>query len=155
LRYVCLAFALTVTPAGAQVIKGPAIVLDGNSLDVQGQQIRMHGVDAPELDQTCADISGKRYYCGRRAAFELADWIGDRQVRCRLEGIVGPDNRPFAFCTVRGQHISRWLIDHGWAIAFRQFSTDYVAAEKIARDNSVGIWEGEFVSPGQWRRGKR
>lgn len=31
----------------------------------------------------------------------------------------------------------------------------YVAEEKVARANRLGLWAGQFVPPWEWRRGKR
>ncbi len=41
------------------------------------------------------------------------------------------------------------------AIAYRRYSSDYIRQEDIASRSKVGIWQGEFVAPWEWRRGKR
>ena len=43
----------------------------------------------------------------------------------------------------------------GLALAYRRYSRDYVEAEKEARKRNVGMWQGEFVKPWDWRKGKR
>ena len=48
-----------------------------------------------------------------------------------------------------------WLVENGWALAYRQYSKKYVENENIAKSNHVGIWSGNFVDPWNWRRGKR
>lgn len=48
-RALFAAFAIAF-PAGAQdVLTGPARVIDGDTVDVRGQRIRLHGIDAPEV----------------------------------------------------------------------------------------------------------
>ena len=42
--------ALSAHPAIAD-ISGPAMVTDGDSLKIDGQRIRIHGIDAPEIKQ--------------------------------------------------------------------------------------------------------
>ncbi len=60
-----------------------------------------------------------------------------------------------AACYAQGQDIERWRVLNGWALAYRQYSTDYVAEEQAAREARRGLWRGEFVPPWEWRRGKR
>ena len=47
------------------------------------------------------------------------------------------------------------MVAQGWALAYRQFSDDYVAQEGKAREARLGMWRGEFVAPWDWRRGDR
>jgi endonuclease YncB( thermonuclease family) len=77
LFYFGLAVLLTF-PAVAQSLSGRADVVDGDTLAIRGEKvrIRLYGVDAPEGKQTCEDVSGKRYLCGSRTADALASLIG-------------------------------------------------------------------------------
>jgi endonuclease YncB( thermonuclease family) len=50
-----------------------------------------------------------------------------------------------------GVDISRRLVSAGWALAYRQYSTDYVDAEDEARTAKCGMWRGSFVKPRVWR----
>ena len=64
MRALALAAALLLaTPALAQDITGPARVIDGDTLDVAGQRIRLYGIDAPEKNQTC-QIEDVSWACG-------------------------------------------------------------------------------------------
>ena len=50
-----------------------------------------------------------------------------------------------------GVDIGRRLVSAGWALAYRRYSKDYVAAENEARKARRGIWRGTFVKPWVWR----
>ena len=43
----------------------------------------------------------------------------------------------------------------GWALAYRQFSRDYVGQERDAKADKAGLWSMDFVEPWEWRRGNR
>lgn len=42
-------------------LTGPARIVDGDSIEVGGTKIRLYGIDAPELDQSCKDRVGAIY----------------------------------------------------------------------------------------------
>ena len=149
-----LAFALLLmaSPALADVT-GPARVIDGDTLDIAGERIRFHGIDAPESGQTCV-ADGERWRCGQKATAALADFIGTSPVRCEGQG-TDRYGRTIATCYVRGEDIEAWMVTNGWALAYRRYSLDYTDEEARAEADRAGIWRGEFVAPWQWRKGVR
>ena len=152
MRTVALILALIATPALAD-IAGIASVIDGDTLEVYGQRIRLHGIDAPESRQLCR-LDGKPWQCGKDAANALADKIARRLVTCedlgrdRYKRIIGR-------CTVAGEDMGAWMVQQGLALAYRRYSLDYVDEEADARAARRGIWASQFVKPWEWRRGKR
>lgn len=64
------------------VTQGVATVIDGDTLEIHGSRIRLHGIDAPESSQTCRERDGSAWRCGQAAALSLADKIGRTSVLC-------------------------------------------------------------------------
>lgn len=137
--------------AAEQVAIGRASVVDGDTIELHGERIRLAAIDAPEARQTC-ERAGTSWPCGRRAAFALADFVGARTVTCRWRE-RDRYRRPVATCEVAGADLGSWLVEQGWALAFRRYGLAYVAAEDRARTARRGLWAGSFVPPWALRRG--
>lgn len=149
-----LCLLLLPLPVSAQTITGVASVTDGDSLEIRGTRIRLHGIDAPESRQLCNRPSGQQWRCGQQAALALSDRIGRRSVSCVARDI-DRYGRTIAVCSQDGVDLNRWMVSEGWAVAYRQFSRDYVAVEAEARRAGRNIWSGSFVMPWDWRHGVR
>lgn len=140
--------------ASAPQISGPASIIDGDTIDIRGERIRLHGIDAPETGQQCQNRSGEPYRCGQKAAFALADRIGGHTVRCE---ILDRDrySRHVGRCFVGETDLNAWMVAQGQAVAYRRFSSEYVPLEAVARAERLGTWEGYFDLPWDWRSGDR
>ena len=73
MRALIITLCLIATPALADMAGNPTVI-DGDTLEIHGQRIRFHGIDAPESRQLCR-LDGKPWQCGRDAANALADKI--------------------------------------------------------------------------------
>ena len=129
---------------------GAARVIDGDTIVVAEQLVRLHGIDAPELDQTFW-WRGRHISCGTMALAALEALTAGVSLRCK---VVERDRhgRLVAKCfSPNGVDIGRRLVSAGWALAYRRYSTDYVDAEDEARRAGRGMWRGRFVKPWEWR----
>jgi len=142
--------SLCLVNAANAELSGPARVIDGDTLEVAGERIRLHGVDAPELSQRCKDEKGKNWHCGDQASNALLEKIGQEKVSCKGTG-QDSYGRTIAVCSVSGSELNSWLVEQGWAVAFRRYSTDYVDTESKARSQRVGLWVGSFEMPWEYR----
>jgi endonuclease YncB( thermonuclease family) len=149
---LAMLFVISAHDAVAE-IAGRASVIDGDTIEMRGQRIRLFGIDSPESAQLC-EAKQKTYRCGQQAALALADRIGERTVRCQ-ERDRDRYGRTVAVCYVAGEDVDRWMVEQGWAVAFRKYSLDYVDAENDAREARRGIWQGEFEMPWDWRAARR
>lgn len=134
-------------------LTGSARIIDGDTLDVRGSRVRLHGIDAPESAQRCR--SGGRFWsCGHEATRALSRRIGSRPVACE-ERDRDRYGRSVAVCWVGGEDVNAWMVAEGWAFAYRKYSMRYVAEEMAAKSAKRGVWRGDVVAPWDWRRGKR
>lgn len=138
----------------AAPIVGRATVIDGDTIEIRGERIRLFGIDAPEGGQTCEDPRGQRYRCGSKAALVLDARIGEGIVTCEPKD-TDRYGRILAIRRVFGEDLGAWMVGLGWALAYRDYSTRYVPAEELARSRRLGQWAGRFTAPWEWRREKR
>lgn len=142
-----LAVAALLAP-GQEEIAGRASAIDGDSLKVDGVELRLFGVDAPELAQIC-EREGEPWRCGRDAKAVLAEMIRGEIVACR---VTGRDRyrRRLARCEVGGRDIGRVMVSEGWAVGYG----DYEREENRARRAKEGVWAGAFERPADWRKAR-
>lgn len=148
-----LGAALAMPSLAAEPITGRASVIDGDTIDIRGERIRLHGVDAPESWQTCGDGAGGTYRCGRQAALELDKFLAEsRPTRCDF---VERDRygRVVSVCfRADGRDVNRWLVESGNAVDWERYSRGaYADARELAKSRGAGIWRGRFQMPCQAR----
>lgn len=139
-------------PGHAEVISGGAIAQDGDSLDIGGKRIRLFGIDAPEFDQTCQKDDAS-WPCGEAAKAQLAELMAGQRVECIGQG-VDQYGRMLGICSAGRTQLNQVMAEQGWALAFRQFSDAYVAAELQAKAQRRGIWSSSFEQPSDFRQSK-
>lgn len=141
--------ASAAAPAAAETISGPTEVLDGDTLAIGDRRVRLFGIDAPEMAQTC-DRNGEAWACGKEAARQLAELTGTGDVSCTGHEI-DQYGRLVAVCHAGGFDLNKTLVQYGWATAFRQYSDAYIADETRAKMARRGIWSSTFDVPQSYR----
>ena len=126
------------------------IIVDGDTIHIDKIKYRLHGIDAPEIKQLCK-INEKSYKCGVKSKEFLVSLIGTKQVRC-VHKDVDRYKRIVAECFVNNINLNKELVKGGWALAYTDYSKDYVADEYFAQENNLGMWKGTFIDPKKWRK---
>ena len=130
-------------PAVAQEHSGIPRVVDGNTIIINFQKIRLHGIEAPNAEQLC-EIDGESWLCGWEATNALAHIVGRHWVSCRQNrlnegGVV--DATCFAGNVL---NINAWMVRNGWATAQNQTNTRFLQLEILARQEQIGIWRTKY-----------
>lgn len=131
-------------------IVGTARVIDGDTLDIAGQRIRLEGIDAPELGQTCETASGQSWPCGRSSVAALKRMISSKPISCEQRG-QDKYRRVLAVCIADGRNINEDMVRAGHAWAFVKYSSEFAQAESKARVAKSGVWQGRAIAPWDYR----
>lgn len=150
--FPAIAFVDTVT---TDVVTDKVTAIDGDTLRLDGESIRLSGIDAPEKQQACF-LRGEYWPCGLNALYALKSRVNGHSISCKVTSSDKYD-RILAECFVEGQRqsINQWLVSEGWAVAYRQYSDRYVLFEWKARLFRKGVWRSQFEMPWVWRRRKK
>jgi len=140
---------LAAPPALAVTLTGTARVVDGDTIEMSGQTLRLIGIDAPELAQPC-QRAGKPWACGTWSRDALRAQLKGRDLSC-----VGRDQdrygRWLVTCRLDNQDLGQALVRNGIAFAYRRYSTVYVLDEVLAEGESRGLWSGTTETPEDYR----
>jgi len=150
--FACVVLSLLATlPANAADLSGRASIVDGDTLDVHGERIRLWGIDAPESTQLCRGRDRKPYRCGALAANTLDAFTRGKTVRCMaLDG--DRYGRIVARCAAAGADLGQFMISRGLAVEEPQYSHGAYAGDQFAaRRAGRGVWSGRFVAPPLYR----
>jgi endonuclease YncB( thermonuclease family) len=142
---------LFVAQAHTAEISGVATITDGDTVVVDGKEIRLLDVDAPESDQICLDTKGALWTCGIAARDALIKQFGGKLWTCQTKG-RRTYKRLLATCFVDGANVNQWTVHEGWALSFVRYDHRYDSDERNALQACRGLWGGAFYAPWEWRR---
>lgn len=142
-----LAGSLAWLKAGGEDLTGTARIVDGDTLAFRDRKIRLDGLDAPEMGQSCRRADGSDYRCGIVARDELVRLTAGRAVQCRADG-RDRYGRSLAQCEAQGRDLGATLVRRGLAVGYGRYAFE----EAAARVEGAGLWAGAFERPAEWRR---
>jgi endonuclease YncB( thermonuclease family) len=135
------------------VIRGPAHIIDGDTIDIAGTRIRLEGIDAPEAGQTCQNARGETWDCGHAATRLLETLTQNQQVDCQSRGL-DKYGRLLGICFVGTLDLNAEMVKRGYAWAFVRYSKLYVTVEAEAKKLALGIWQGPATPAWDYRANK-
>lgn len=151
-RYAVQLASATALTLSQVVVVSPAFsqsrpeVIDGDTLRLNGITWRLHGIDAPEAKQTCAD----GWWAGQEAYLALGRIVWTRKVEC-TEVTKDRYGRSVGRCTADGKDIGAQMVREGYAWAFTRYSAEYIGQENLARDQGLGVHVHNCGQPPDWR----
>lgn len=141
-----LVMCLQAPSAHAETIAGVAKLLDGDTISIQEQRVRLLHIDAPETDQVCQDDRARAYLCGKDAADYLRKLMRGQKITC-----VGSEydryDRLLAVCRTSRVELNREMVRAGLAVRYDPEAPDYLKEELAAAKAPRGIWRGSFTLP--------
>lgn len=147
---LAVVLGLTALAPDARALSGAVRVVDGDTLELGGQTVRLFGIDAPEHDQSC-DRGGEVWSCGDWSTAQLRALVAGHQVTCEGED-RDRYGRVLARCQAGGQDLGAAMVEAGAARAYRRYSNLYAGVERTAQTDARGIWSGRMEEPEAFRR---
>lgn len=131
--------------------EGYVSAVTGSMLSINGLHVKLLGIDAPYMQQTCADKFGQGYACGQKARDWLQDWLQGKIVKCH---IISPqvNGRATGVCFSEGYDVAAVVVNAGWAVAYTKNTDIYVPYEQQAGTKKRGLWAGTFYKPWDWKK---
>ncbi|MDC3320775.1 thermonuclease family protein [Hyphomicrobiales bacterium] len=128
-------------------------ITDGDTLKRNGKRYRLEGIDAPEINQNCS-LNNKNWECGLAATLYLRKLHGKDGFECKDNG-QDRYKRILARCYILADgdriDIGSLMVKAGYALAYRQYSKNYINDEILAKENKKGLWGSQFVKPWEFR----
>jgi endonuclease YncB( thermonuclease family) len=141
--------AIWLNSSAADTYSGWAHASDGDSIAITEYRLRLSGIDAPELHQTCVK-KGRSYPCGYVARAYVQALLDKAKVMCTATS-HDKYGRALVVCHQNGEDLNARLVRDGWAVSYGR----YKAEEKAAQASGVGLWAGTFTRPDVIRRQER
>jgi len=135
-----LLLLLPTTCLAADALKGrPERIWDGDTIVINGHDIRLQGIDTPEKNERCRR-DGKPWDCADDARRALTERIGSQEVECDAMD-ADKYGRIVALCFVGDTLLNDWMVMNGLAIDYTQYSNcAFRKTERAARAKGINLW---------------
>ena len=117
------------------IVKGKASIIDGDTIKINNEKIRLAGIDAPEKNKIGHEFSKKK----------LKEKIENNIVICIRESKLDPWGRIVAECFIGHESISSFMVKNGYACDYVKYSKKkYAKEQEYAKSKKLGIWNMNF-----------
>lgn len=144
--FLLILIAAKLDQSADEVVDGPFRAIDGDTLAAGSERLRLQGIDAPELEQTCTNGQGEVWTCGHESRRLLSRLVADPATECLGRG-RDKYHRLLVRCHVGAVNINGTMVRRGLAIASGRYAEEQVAA----RRERSGLWAGTFENPRDYR----
>jgi len=146
---IIITASIAAAVSAAQTLPTPVRVIDGDTLAMGTDRIRLWGIDAPEASQRC-EANRATYECGRDATAVLHELV-QHGVSCTAK-TRDRYGRTVATCANASGDIGEQMVRRGWAIDYTRYSAGrYAQAQREAQAERLGLWSGRFTMPEEFR----
>ena len=137
--------------SSAPALSGDLFIRDGDSFTMNGKELRLWGIDAPEYRQYCSK-DDQSVPCGKYARQRLENLLTGEKLECER---ITTDRykRIIARCYVRGEDVAAQMVRAGFAFDYERYSKGtYAEQQKAAQNEKRGLWSMQFEWPWIWKR---
>jgi endonuclease YncB( thermonuclease family) len=125
------------------------MAIEGDLIEVAGKPVRLYGIDAPELAQSCR-VMIFAWGCGIESQKMLNALIAEREVTC-VEVARERGGLPLALCRTESVQLNETMVRIGMAVAAPSEPRRFASEEALAEREGVGVWRSNFEMPWEWR----
>tara|TARA_B100000686_G_scaffold250354_1_gene260502 strand:+ start:442 stop:957 length:516 start_codon:yes stop_codon:yes gene_type:complete len=160
---ILIFFLIKVSSSGSNElnsVSGKAIIIDGDTIKINGENIRFGGIDAPESyffgkKQFCY-LDDIEILCGILSKEKLEKKIGKNFVTCLLEKDKDRHKRHVGECYINNESLSVYMVKSGYAFDYPKYSNGkFKKDQEFAEYYSLGLWNMKFEYPWIWRKKNR
>ncbi len=132
------------------LIIGMATARESATFEVDGRRVLLYGLESVHPPQRCS-IGGQVWECWAAAVRQLQTYIAEGPVTCTPVELPDVFGRVLAICEQNGEVLNERYVRSGFALAIEDEMPEYAALEAAARAEGIGLWQGVFQEPRDFR----
>lgn len=138
------------SPLPDGVYVGTAEAVEGDVIRIGTTRFLLYGIDTVEPPQVC-EIDRRPWECWPAVVRQLQTFLGEGPVTCTAVRPSDPFGRVLSLCEQNGVSLNERMVRSGFAFAVTDEMPEYSAIEAEARAERIGLWQGTFQPPDEWR----